>query len=116
MENLSIWAELLGSVGILVTLIFLVIQTRTANKLAIAESQREQRHIWQEMMFFMADNSSEYREFVNNYDGMDADSQTKAVMAFFAMAINQIPSLSKKKKDQKQKITFANNIKNLMAI
>tara|TARA_X000000368_G_scaffold393770_1_gene359764 strand:- start:210 stop:716 length:507 start_codon:yes stop_codon:yes gene_type:complete len=96
MENLSIWVELLGSVGILITLIFLVIQTRTANKLAIAESQREQRHIWQEMMFFMADNSSEYREFVNNYDGMDPDRQTKAVMAFFAMG-NQLDTLLKLK-------------------
>ena len=45
MENLSIWVELLGSVGILITLIFLVIQTRTANKLAIAESQRTKTYL-----------------------------------------------------------------------
>ena len=44
----------------------------------------------------MADNSSEYREFVNNYDGMDPDRQTKAVMAFFAMG-NQLDTLLKLK-------------------
>ena len=36
-------------------------------------------------MFFMAEHSSEYREFLHNYDDMDPDRQTKAVMAIFAI-------------------------------
>ena len=73
MEMLSIWGEFLGGVGVIISLVFLGMQTRTANRLALASSQREQRHIWQEMMFFMAENSSEYREFLHNYDDMDPD-------------------------------------------
>ena len=85
MEMLSVWGEFLGGVGVIISLVFLGLQTRTSNRLALASSQREQRHIWQEMMFFMAEHSSEYREFLHNYDDMDPDRQTKAVMAIFAI-------------------------------
>ena len=94
MEILSIWGEFLGGIGVVISLVFLGMQTRTANRLALASSQREQRHIWQEMMFFMAEHSSEYREFLHNYDDMDPDRQTKAVMALFAMG-NQLDMLLK---------------------
>ncbi|MBM88595.1 MAG: hypothetical protein CMQ41_09490 [Gammaproteobacteria bacterium] len=94
MELLSTWGEFLGGIGVIISLIFLGIQTRTANRLALASSQREQRHIWQEMMFFMANHSSEYREFLHNYEDMDPDRQTKAVMALFAMG-NQLDMLLK---------------------
>ena len=98
MEMLSIWGEFLGGIGVIISLVFLGMQTRTANRLALASSQREQRHIWQEMMFFMAENSSEYREFLHNYDDMDPDRQTKAVMALFAMG-NQLDMLIKLNED-----------------
>ena len=78
----------------MISLVFLGLQTRTSNRLALASSQREQRHIWQEMMFFMAEHSSEYREFLHNYDDMDPDRQTRAVMALFAMG-NQLDMLLK---------------------
>ena len=94
METLAIWGEFLGGIGVIISLIFLGLQTKTANRLALAASQREQRHIWQEMMFYMAENSSEYREFLHNYDDMDPDRQTKAVMALFAMG-NQLDMLIK---------------------
>ena len=94
MELLSIWGEFLGGVGVIISLVFVGMQTRTSNRLALAASQREQRHIWQEMMFFMAEHSSEYREFLHNYDDMDPDRQTKAVMALFAMG-NQLDMLLK---------------------
>ena len=51
MESLAIWGEFLGGVGVIISLIFLGVQTRTSNRLALAASQREQRHIWQEMSF-----------------------------------------------------------------
>ena len=78
----------------MISLGFLGLQTRTSIRLALASSQREQRHIWQEMMFFMAEHSSEYREFLHNYDDMDPDRQTRAVMALFAMG-NQLDMLLK---------------------
>ena len=78
----------------MISLVFLGLQTRTSNRLALASSQREQRHIWQEMLFFMAEHSSEYREFLHNYDDMDPERQTKAVMALFAMG-NQLDMLLK---------------------
>ena len=89
MESLAIWGEFLGGVGVIISLIFLGVQTRTSNRLALAASQREQRHIWQEMMFYMGEHSSEYREFIHNYEDMPPDRQAKAVMAFFAMG-NQL--------------------------
>ena len=70
MEILSIWGEFLGGIGVLLSLIFLGVQTRAANRLALASSQREQRHIWQEMMFFIGEHTSEYREFLSNFDDM----------------------------------------------
>jgi hypothetical protein len=94
MEILSIWGEFLGGIGVLLSLIFLGVQTRAANRLALASSQREQRHIWQEMMFFIGEHTSEYREFLNNFDEMDPDRQTKAAMIFFAMG-NQLDTLLK---------------------
>lgn len=51
METLSVWGEFLGGVGVMLSLIFLGVQTRASNRLALAASQREQRHIWQEIMF-----------------------------------------------------------------
>ena len=69
-------------------------QTRTANRLALAASQREQRHIWQDMMFYMGEHSAEYREFIHNYEDMAPDRKAKAVMAFFAMG-NQLDMLIK---------------------
>ena len=42
----------------------------------------------------MAEHSSEYREFLHNYDDMDPDRQTRAVMAIFAMG-NQLDMLLK---------------------
>jgi len=74
-------------------LIFLGLQTKTANRLALAASQREQRHIWQEMMIFMANYSSEYREFLNN-PVMAPDRQTRAAMMLYAMG-NQLDTLLK---------------------
>ena len=94
METLSVWGEFLGGVGVLLSLIFLGFQTRASNRLALAASQREQRHIWQEMMFYIGANTSEYREFLNNFYEMDPDRQTTAAMILFAMG-NQLDTLLK---------------------
>ena len=94
MESLAIWGEFLGGIGVIISLVFLGMQTRTSNRLALAASQREQRAIWQDMMFYMGENSSEYREFLHNYKEMVPDRKTKAVMAFFAMG-NQLDMLIK---------------------
>ena len=45
MELLAVWGEFLGGIGVVISLVFLGMQTRTANRLALAVSQREQRHI-----------------------------------------------------------------------
>ena len=42
METLSVWGEFLGGVGVMLSLIFLGVQTRASNRLALAASQREQ--------------------------------------------------------------------------
>jgi len=94
MELLAIWGEFLGGIGVIISLVFLGMQTRTSNRLALAASQREQRHIWQDMMFYMGEHSSEYREFINNYEDMAPDRKVKAVMVFFAMG-NQLDMLIK---------------------
>ena len=94
MELLAVWGEFLGGIGVVISLVFLGMQTRTANRLALAASQREQRHIWQDMMFYMGEHSSEYREFIHNYEDMAPDRKAKAVMAFFAMG-NQLDMLIK---------------------
>ena len=94
METLSVWGEFLGGVGVMLSLIFLGVQTRASNRLALAASQREQRHIWQEMMFYIGNNTSEYRELLNNFDAMEPDRQTKAVVILFAMG-NQLDTLLK---------------------
>lgn len=83
MELLAVWGEFLSGIGVVISLVFLGMQTRTANRLALAASQREQRHIWQDMMFYMGEHSSEYREFIHNYEDMAPDRKAKAVMAFF---------------------------------
>jgi hypothetical protein len=41
MEMLSVWGEFLGGVGVIISLVFLGLQTRTSNRLALASSQRE---------------------------------------------------------------------------
>ena len=94
MELLAIWGEFLGGIGVIISLVFLGMQTRTSNRLALAASQREQRHIWQDMMFYMGEYSSEYREFINNYEDMAPDRKVKAAMVFFAMG-NQLDMLIK---------------------
>ena len=94
MELLAVWGEFLGGIGVIISLVFLGMQTRTANRLALAASQREQRHIWQDMMFYMGEHSSEYREFIHNYEDMAPDRKAKAVMAFLAMG-NQLDMLIK---------------------
>ena len=94
METLSVWGEFFGGVGVMLSLIFLGVQTRASNRLALAASQREQRHIWQEMMFYIGNNTSEYRELLNNFDAMEPDRQTKAVVILFAMG-NQLDTLLK---------------------
>ena len=73
----------------MLSLIFLGVQTRAFNRLALASSQREQRFIWQEMMFYIGNNTSEYRELLNNFDAIEPDRQTKAVVILFAMG-NQL--------------------------
>ena len=45
MESLVIWGEFLGGVEVIFSLIFLEMQNRTSSRLALAASQREQRHI-----------------------------------------------------------------------
>ena len=92
MELLAIWGEFLGGIGVIISLVFLGMQTRISNRLALAASQREQRHIWQDMMFYMGEHSSEYREFINNYEDMAPDRKVKAVMVFLAMG-NQLDML-----------------------
>ena len=42
MELLAVWGEFLGGVGVIISLVFLGMQTRTANRLALAASQRDQ--------------------------------------------------------------------------
>ena len=78
----------------MLSLIFLGVQTRASNRLALAASQQEQRHIWQEMMFYIGNNTSEYRELLSNFDAMEPDRQTKAVVILFAMG-NQLDTLLK---------------------
>ena len=83
MELLAIWGEFLGGIGVIISLVFLGMQTRTSNRLALAASQREQRHIWQDMMFYMGEHSSEYREFIHNYEDMAPDSKGQGRYGFF---------------------------------
>ena len=45
MEILSIWGEFLGGIGVLLSLIFLGVQTRAANRLALA-SRKENNAIY----------------------------------------------------------------------
>ena len=45
-------------------------------------------------MFYMGEHSSEYREFIHNYEDMAPDRKAKAVMVFFAMG-NQLDMLIK---------------------
>lgn len=46
------------------------------------------------MMFYIGNNTSEYRELLNNFDAMEPDRQTKAVVILFAMG-NQLDTLLK---------------------
>ena len=97
METLAIWGEFLGGVGVMASLIFLAIQTRAANKLALAASQREMRHIWQENLFYLGDKSAEYREFIDDYKNMDGDRRLKASHGVIAMG-NMVDTLLKLRK------------------
>jgi len=85
METLANIGELLGGLGVLISLLFLAVQIRTGNELARADSQRQARHAWQENLFYMSDNSREVREFLHTYDGMQPDSQMKAAHALIGM-------------------------------
>ncbi|HBF63989.1 MAG TPA: hypothetical protein DDW59_11170 [Gammaproteobacteria bacterium] len=46
------------------------------------------------MMFYIGNNTSEYRELLNNFDAMEPDRPTKAVVILFAMG-NQLDTLLK---------------------
>ncbi|MDG2140363.1 MAG: hypothetical protein P8K27_02595 [Gammaproteobacteria bacterium] len=63
METLASLGEILGGIGVLISLIFLAIQIRSGNELARADSQRQARHAWQENLFYMSDNCRDVREF-----------------------------------------------------
>ena len=78
METLANIGELLGGLGVLISLLFLAVQIRTGN-------ERQARHAWQENLFYMSDNSREVREFLHSYDGMQPDSQMKAAHALIGM-------------------------------
>ena len=85
METLANVGELLGGLGVLISLVFLAIQLRNGNELARADSQRQARHAWQENLFYMSDNSREVREFLHGYNEMQPDSQFKAAHALIGM-------------------------------
>ena len=51
MDTLANLGEILGGLGVLISLIFLAIQIRSGNELARADSQRQARHAWQENLF-----------------------------------------------------------------
>ena len=88
------YGEFVGAIAVVATLVFLGLQIRTSNKLALAESQREMRHIWQENMFYLGQHSSEFRELLYQFDGMQADRQLKAAHGLIAMG-NQVDTLLK---------------------
>ena len=46
------------------------------------------------MMIYIGNNTSEYRELLNNFDAMEPDRQTKAVVILFAMG-NRLDTLLK---------------------
>ena len=85
METLANVGELLGGLGVLISLVFLAVQIRNGNELARADSQRQARHAWQENLFYMSDNGREVRQFLHSYDGMQPDSQMKAAHALIGM-------------------------------
>ena len=85
MDTLANIGEILGGLGVLISLIFLAIQIRSGNELARADSQRQARHAWQENLFYMSDNSRDMRNFLHSYDGMQPDSQMKAAHALIGM-------------------------------
>ena len=97
MEQLAIWGEFLGGIGVIASLLFLGLQTRTANILALAASQREMRHIWQENLFYLGDKSSEYREFMEDFENMEPDRQLKAAHGVVAMG-NMVDTMLKLRK------------------
>ena len=74
METLANVGELLGGLGVLISLVFLAVQIRNGNELARADSQRQARHAWQENLFYMSDNGREVRQFLHSYDGIHPDS------------------------------------------
>ena len=71
METLANIGEILGGLGVLISLIFLAIQIRSGNELARADSQRQARHAWQENLFYMSDNSRDVRQFLHSYEKME---------------------------------------------
>ena len=85
MDTLANLGEILGGLGVLISLIFLAIQIRSGNELARADSQRQARHAWQENLFYMSDNSRDVREFLHSYEGMQPDSQMKGAHALIGM-------------------------------
>ena len=85
MEFLGNIGALVGGFGVFVSAIFVAIQIRGSNRLARADSQRHTRHAWQEVLFYMADNSKAVRRFLQNYEDTDPDDQFKAAHALIAM-------------------------------
>ena len=85
METLANIGEILGGLGVLISLIFLAIQIRSGNELARADSQRQARHAWQENLFYMSDNSRDVRQFLHDYEEMEPDGQMKGAHALIGM-------------------------------
>ena len=85
METLANIGEILGGLGVLISLIFLAIQIQSGNELARADSQRQARHAWQENLFYMSDNSRDVRQFLHSYEKMEPDAQMKGAHALIGM-------------------------------
>ena len=84
----EIWstvASLISTISIVVSLIFVAYQINLANKLARAEAQRNMRHIWQENLYYIADNGSEFQELLQNYEGMKPERQIKGAHALITV-------------------------------
>ena len=97
MDTLANLGEILGGLGVLISLIFLAIQIRSGNELARADSQRQARHAWQENLFYISDNSRDVRQFLHDYEKMEPDGQMKGAHALIGMG-NRLDLLLKLEK------------------
>ena len=84
-EQSTLIVEILSILLLLISLVFVAYQISLSNKLARAQAQREMRHMWQENLYYIADNGSEFQELLQNYKGMKPERQIRAAHALISV-------------------------------